>query len=325
MLDETNAENGADDKLESSLDNAQADDRFDEASTESAGQDGSGESWRGSGNELGEFDLGLESFESIATENQPDRSRWPLLLAVLALLIAVVVYFGFFRNPESAAPVNAGDLALAPEPQAAPVARTPQPEFELPSLGESDGVLRRMIGQLTSHPELMRWALSDDLLRRFAAAVENVANGVTPVSHLDQIQIEGDFKAIQAGDSFFIDPQSFRRYNGIAAVIDSVDARGAAALYSSFKPLLDKVYQDLGYPGGDFDEVLQRAIAKLVSTPVITGQIDLVRKVSSYEFAVQEVESLEAVQKQLLRFGPDNQRLVLGKIREIARELGFSI
>ena len=38
-----------------------------------------------------------------------------------------------------------------------------------------------------------------------------------------------------------------------------------------------------------------------------------------------EVERLLPVQKQLLRAGPDNQRVIVGKIRGIARELGFSI
>ncbi len=332
MADERDSDSGVGEQLEPLLNEGEsASEESTRAQLENASDDSSeqptdeGDRWTGSSNELGDLNLGLASFESIATESRPDRSRSSLLLVLLLALAALGLYFGFFRNRQAPEPVRLAEPAPELRPQAESQAKAPEPAFKLPSLAASDAVLRQMVGQLSSHPEFIRWTLSENLLRRFAAAVENVASGVSPTSHLEPIQIDGVFEAIQIGERSFIDPQSYSRYNGIAAVIHSIDARGAASLYASFKPLLDEAYRDLGYPGGNFDHVLRRAMAKLVSTPVITGQIDLVQKVSSYEFADPDVESLLAVQKHLLRAGPDNHRIILGKIRELARELGYSI
>jgi hypothetical protein len=332
MVKERDSQNGSNEELEPLFNEVvsrspesipdQANTSFDESPAQTVE---AGDSWKGSGNELGDLNLGLESFETIATENRPDGSRLPMVLVLLLAIGALGIYFGFFRGRESPEPIPVAESVPEPELQLKSAVQAPKPAFALPSLAASDDVLRRMVGQLTSHPEFIRWTLSENLLRRFAAAVENIANGASPTSHFKQIQVEGVFEAIQVGERRFINPQSYSRYNGIAVVVDSIDVRGAASVYSSFKPLLDEVYQDLGYPGGDFNELLRRAIAKLVSTPVITGQIDLVQKVSSYEFADPEVEGLLAVQKHLLRAGPDNQRIIVGKLRSIARELGISI
>jgi hypothetical protein len=246
-----------------------------------------------------------------------------LILFLVLVAIAAIVYLGFFGKKEAPDPVVVQEEA--PEPQSKPEPQVAEPPFELPTLSESDAALRRMVGRMTSHPEFIRWALSENLIRRFVAAVENVANGVSPVSHMEQIQVEGNFEVFQIGDHFFINPQSYTRYNGIVGAIDSIDAKGAARLYFSFKPLLDEVYQDLGYPGGDFTDLLHRSMSRLVSTPVITGQVQLKPKLMSYEFANDEVENLQVAQKHLLRAGPDNQRVILAKIREIAREIGISL
>ncbi len=283
----------------------------------------SGSTFKDSGNELGDFSFGLETSQSVPVDRRRYPSRLPLTLVLLLAAVALGIYFGFFRKEQSPGPVVVVETTSEPQPEAK--IKAPEPPFELPSLLDSDAALRRMVGQLSLNPDFIKWALSENLIRRFVAAVENVANGVSPVSHLEPIEVEGAFEAFQIGDHFFMNPQSYARYDGIAAAIGSIDARGAASLYSSFKPLLDEVYQDLGYPGGDFSDLLQRAMSRLASTPVIPGQIRLEQKMLSYEFADAGVESLHLAQKQLLRTGPTNQRVILAKIREIAREIGISI
>ena len=281
------------------------------------------QSYKSAGNELGDFNFGLESSESVPVGTRGSRSPLPLILFLVLLAVAAGIYFGFFREGEMPAPVAVSEAA--PEPKPKPAVKVPEPAFELPTLADSDAALRRMVGQLSSHPGFIRWAISDEVIRRFVAAVENVANGVSPVSHLEPIEVEGSFEVFQIGDHFFMNPQSYARYDGIAAAFDSIDARGAASLYSSFKPLLDEVYQSLGYPSGDFTDLLHKAMSRLASTPVITSQIQLEPNILSYEFADKDVENLEVAQKQLLRTGPENQRIILAKMRQIAREIGISL
>ena len=54
------------------------------------------------------------------------------------------------------------------------------------------------------------------------------------------------------GDALRIDPQSYDRYNTLAAVVDSLDVDGAARSYQRLKPLINQAYRDLGYPDEDF-------------------------------------------------------------------------
>ena len=82
-------------------------------------------------------------------------------------------------------------------------------------------------------------------------------------------------------------------------------------------------YRELGFPEGDFDPVLERAIGVLLATPAVEGDSALREKVITYEFVDPNVESLPAAAKQLLRMGPDNMRIVQAKLREIAVQLGL--
>ena len=70
-------------------------------------------------------------------------------------------------------------------------------------------------------------------------------------------------------------------------------------------------------------EALLEAIDTLLRTPVVEGQIELVPKVSSYEFADPKLEQLSDAEKHFLRLGPDNLRKIQAKARAIALEIGL--
>jgi hypothetical protein len=102
-------------------------------------------------------------------------------------------------------------------------------------------------------------------------------------------------------------------------------AGGAAArLYRAVKPLLQEAYQELGYPGVEFDDTLVRAMAELLGTPVVEGPIRLEQKVLSYAMTDERLEALDPAQKQLLRLGPKGVKAVHDKIIELAAALGIS-
>ena len=58
-----------------------------------------------------------------------------------------------------------------------------------------------------------------------------------------------------------------------------------------------------------------------METPVITAPIMLTQPVVMYEFADSKLESLNPVQKQMIRMGPKNTRALQAKIGEVALEL----
>jgi len=118
------------------------------------------------------------------------------------------------------------------------------------------------------------------------------------------------------------DPRSYDRYNSIADAVSSVDAGGAAKLYATLKPRIEEAYKDRGTPDS-FDHTLERAIVSLLSTPAVDATERLKQKGIGYGYADERLESLTAAQKQLLRMGPRNVRVIKAKLRDIAIALGI--
>ena len=118
------------------------------------------------------------------------------------------------------------------------------------------------------------------------------------------------------------DPRSYDRYVRIADAVASVDPRAAARVYATLKPRIEDANRDLGTQQ-PFDHTLERAIVALLATPVVDAGESLKPKGIGYGYADERLESLTAAQKQLLRMGPRNVRVIKAKLREIALALGI--
>ena len=125
------------------------------------------------------------------------------------------------------------------------------------------------------------------------------------------------------GSSLWIDARSFRRYDRYADAIAAIDARGAARLYATLRPRMIDGYRELGHPDGNFDRAFERAVVELLKTPVIDGDIALASKSVAYDFADPRLQSLSSAQRQFLRMGSRNVRLIQAKLREIAPFVGI--
>jgi hypothetical protein len=252
-----------------------------------------------------------------------DTSFVPLAIAtgVVALALLGVLAWGFLsRRAEDAAGREASEAAAGP-PTAKP---TPAPPEPLPGLDASDALVREAVAQLSARPEVVVWLANDDLIRRFVAAVDNVAEGRSPRSHVEFLAPKGRFLVIGEGLSLRGDASSERRYDTLAAVVDSLDVEGSVHVYNRLEPLLESAYRDLGHPEGGFGERLTRAISELLAAPVVSGAPGLELHVFSYHYTDPELEGLSDAQKQLLRMGPRNVKLVQAKLREMALSLGIA-
>ncbi len=244
-------------------------------------------------------------------------------LAVVVVLAAVILFLVLRRGAtEKLAETPIPTASTAPaQPSASPTPEpTPEP-LALPPLDQSDQLLRELAGKLSTRPELAAWLANQDLARRFVAAVDNVAAGETPARHLPFLAPSGRFRAAGGAHAYVIDPRSYERYDGVATVVSSIDAAAAARLFVQVEPLLVAAYRELGYPGGRFRETFERAAARMLAVPVLEGEVALVPAVLTYRFADPKLEGLSAAEKQLLRMGPRNVRLVQGKLREILAAL----
>ncbi len=262
--------------------------------------------------------------ERPAPDEPPPRRTIPWLPVILVLLVAgAAVSWYFLRSP-----APSGVSTEIPHPadekrSAFGLPAEPGEDIALPPLGESDTLVRELVARLSSHPQVARWLTTDHLIRNFAVVVVNIANGRTPAVHLKAVPPAGAFQTRQAGAETVIDPRSYQRYDGHASAVAAIDARGAARLYATLRPRIEEASQELGVADAPFDRTLERAIVELLKTPIVEGDVRLKTDSVSYAFADPALESLSPAQRQFLRMGPSNVRIVQAKLREIATHLGI--
>lgn len=250
-----------------------------------------------------------------------NRTRWIIVVVVLIAIAAGVGYFVLRRGApqEPSEPAKAAPVA-APEQKGTALTGD---NIDLPPLPQTDPLVRELVSRLSSHPTVLAWLATKGLIANFAVVTHNISEGRTPVAHLKGLGPKAPFRTRGKGETAFVDSRSYDRYNGYGDAIGALDATGTARLYLTLKPRINEAYADLGYPGGDFDRVLERAIGELLEVPVIEGEVPLKLKVVSYAYTDEKLESLSPPQKHLLRMGPRNVRAIQAKLREIAALLNL--
>jgi hypothetical protein len=242
---------------------------------------------------------------------------------LLIVVIGGTAYFLLSRKP---APPDASEVAAAvdsPEP-VRPLGGDAD-VIDIPPLDESDPIVRELIRQLSSHPRVVAWLATKDLIRTFTASVVNIAEGKTPAAHLAVLRPSSAAAIVDRSGSLYLDTQSYQRYNTLADAVASVDPAGVARLYATLRPRIEEAHRDLGFPDVPFDRTLERAIVRLVDTPVVNGpvRVEPLDEGIGYGFADPRLEALTSAQKQLLRMGPRNALIIQGALREIAAALGI--
>ena len=231
--------------------------------------------------------------------------------------------------PEPEPPVPEPVIEAEPEPELepeqvveAPVEEEVEPAFVLPRLNDSDQLIRDGVVSLTRHEGVNTWLSPNELIRKFVAFVEGVAIGQVAKDPVRDLAPQGPFLASQISEQvYLLDSASYERYYFFSEVVVSLDARRSAEFYLLVHPMLQEAYGELGSPDKKFNDVVFKAIGRLLETPVINKPIRLLRPVVMYQFEEKKLESLSAAQKQLIRMGPKNTRALQVKLSEIALEL----
>ncbi len=103
------------------------------------------------------------------------------------------------------------------------------------------------------------------------------------------------------------------------SIAASVDATAVARAYATIKPRLEETYRKMGHPDANFDDVVALALGNLIDTPIPEQPPAITQTAQglNFVFVDRQLESLRPAQKQLLRMGPEHQRTVQDKLREV--------
>lgn len=122
------------------------------------------------------------------------------------------------------------------------------------------------------------------------------------------------------------------RYWPFVGFIDSIDARRAVDLYRRMYPVLQQAYVELGLANRPLHARVLEVIDHLLATPEtlqpprititeVKGPIPSSQPWTRYQFADPALERLSSGQKILLRVGPENRKVLMGKLEQFRREL----
>jgi Protein of unknown function (DUF3014) len=251
-------------------------------------------------------------------EASSSTARWLIVGAGLVVAGSMLALWWLSRaQPPTVSPAP----ATMSDPNQA--ARRPKREpLELPALASSDEMLRELARQLSRDPLLARLLATREIVRTMTLAVVQIGDGRTPAASLATLRPS---IRLEIGASGKVEPTNFQRWESAVRALQSIPARDAAQVYVNVKPLFDEAYRELGYPQGDFDVALVKAIRMLNATPEVTGDLVLLRREGYFEHDSPALRSLPAVQKQLILLGPDHRRRVLSWLQQVAAALDLNV
>lgn len=255
---------------------------------------------------------------------------WWVLAGVIVLIAAAAAGYYYWARQ---APPKSNEVALNPQvvaPTPAPAAPAPGPKLQapapeavkaLPSLDNSDSLLRSTLAGLIGDQALAKFVFADRIVRRIVATVDNLPRRIAPVRMLPVEPVRGRFPVVDEAGKMSIGPANAARYAPHVKIVESLKARALADFYIGAYPLFQKAYEELGFPGLYFNDRLMAAIDDMLAAPEVTGPIALARPKVLYQYADADLESRSAGQKILIRMGPANAAKVKAKLRELQREI----
>jgi hypothetical protein len=242
------------------------------------------------------------------------------MIVVAAVVVAAASGVAYYLHNRGAQPQQLAAAAPTAVP-AQPAIEHPVPQAgdagPLPALGDSDPAIKDALGEVAGSDVVMSYLAPDGIIRLIVVTVDNLPRQKVAVEKRPTLPVAGAFQVV--GDELHatLDPKNFARYQPMVGVIRKVDMRRLADVYLRFYPLFQRVYQDLGYPNGYFNDRLIQAIDSLLATPQPAGPIELTRPNVMYIFADPALEARPAGQKILLRMGPENAAAVKTKLVEL--------
>ena len=254
------------------------------------------------------------------------------VIVVLLLVIAggVVLLTGIWPPKEEPAPTA---TAPPPEPPPSPIMTaieepTPEPseppppppepvEDPLPRLEESDDAVRDAVGDIPLGTAGQQYLIPGNIIERSASLIYLMAQGEVPYKLLPVSRPKAAFPIRDDGTQVVTDPAGFERYDALTQWLQSLDLESLLSSLEWFIPLFREAWSYYGEDPAAFDMAVVITLDLVIATPEIDlSEARLIRKEAVWIFEDPAIEGLAPIQKQVLRMGPENAKILKAKAAE---------
>lgn len=199
----------------------------------------------------------------------------------------------------------------------------PEPEVpSLPSLNNSDTFVVEELTLMDGGSSILMHLVSEELVRKFVIMIENISRGEFPERNLPILNPTERMTITELGSEFYlIDEQSYQRFNGLVTSLTNISTETAVYFYQRLQPLFSDAYAELGLRNSEFDDVFMLAIDNVLNARTAPQPQQLIRPNLNYLYANPEIENYSAVEKLLLRLGPENTESLQRRLEFFKRRL----
>lgn len=258
------------------------------------------------------------------------------LMSILALFAIGTYFWRYQASPQRPPPVPIiSPPAVAPPRPAVPPApaisypvQPPPGMTELPSPERVGQLIKEELTDLLGAKNVKIYLYLEDFVHRVVATADNLGRSLAPPRMWPIRETFGRFTVDTRADGTYIAPKNDARYLPFVALVESVDAKRAVALYLRLYPLFQRAYESLGYPGKYFNDRLVAVIDMLLKTPdpsgalkvelpEIHGPLKPTHPWLLYRYSDPALEHLSSGQKILLRVGRKSEKVLKVKLAQI--------
>jgi hypothetical protein len=263
-----------------------------------------------------------------------------IAIGLVAVLVVVPAVWWYLQRPgtkEAAVAVADASRAAAATPPIEPPAAIRYPltaaaegpaPAAAPAVTDPDAEVAAGLNSLFGEPQLSAWLIPDKLLRRLVATTDNLSRN-TRTEQLRPLRAPAGALMVQreaidaavGTERITLGAQNAARYDAAMSLLAKTDMQQAATLYRRLYPLLQRAYEELGYPDRYFNDRVIDTIDHLLATPEPAGPLLLEQPKVLYRFADADLEARSSGQKLLLRMGVAHAGVVKQKLREFRGQI----
>ncbi|GAB2462504.1 hypothetical protein GCM10027082_12470 [Comamonas humi] len=234
--------------------------------------------------------------------------------------------------PEAASPPSAADKAASEAEEHHPLEPAADAQGNPPLAPDANTAFDSAVTGWLGRERSLRFVAADGLARRIVATIDNLPRSHV-ASQLWPLHPVGGRMAVEgSGADLHIAAGNAARYGAVVDFVTGLDPAPGVALYKRVYPVLQRTYEELGYPGKHFNDRLVAVIDHLLKTPEpvqplalklvqVQGQVAPQQPWLRYEFADPQLQALSSGQKILLRMGPEHASRVKASLRAVRAQI----